>query len=57
MHRRRIVRSKRRGVGTLDYVLVLGVAFPCAGVCLYLGSQIIRLVYEMQYVLIEWPFL
>jgi len=41
----------------LDYVLVLGAIFPIAGVSIYLGSKIIKLVYEMTCVLVSWPFM
>lgn len=56
--RRVVSRSiSRRGSATLDYVLVLGAIFPIAGVSIYLGSRIIKLVYEMTCVLVSWPFM
>ena len=47
----------RRGAATLDYVLVLGAILPIAGVSIYLGGKIIKLVYEMTCVLVSWPFM
>jgi len=47
----------RRGAATLDYVLVLGAILPIAGVSIYLGGKIIKLVYEMTSVLVSWPFM
>jgi len=31
--------------------------FPIAGASLYLGSKLIRLVYEMLSILVGWPFM
>lgn len=47
----------RRGVASLDYVLVLGVVFPLAAFILWIGPRILRLAYEMVCVLVAWPFL
>lgn len=49
--------KKRRGVSTLDYVLVLGVILPMAAFLLRVGPQIINAAYEMVSVLVAWPFL
>jgi len=49
--------KSRRGVATLDYVLVLGVVLPLAGFVLWAGPRIMNLVYEMLSVLVSWPFL
>lgn len=51
-------RSLRRGaVGSLDYVLVLGVIFPLVAIVLPLAWRIIARVYEMLLVLVAWPFM
>ncbi|VAX38304.1 hypothetical protein MNBD_PLANCTO02-892 [hydrothermal vent metagenome] len=50
-------QGNRRGVATLDYVLVLGVIMPLAVIVIPLGIRIVKLVYEMTSVLITWPFL
>jgi len=49
--------DKRKGAATLDYILVLGAILPIAGVSIYLGGKIIKLVYEMTCVLVSWPFM
>ncbi len=49
--------NKRRGVSTLDYVLVLGVILPLAAFILRIGPQIMNLAYEMISMLVSWPFL
>jgi hypothetical protein len=54
---RRCVTGWRRGVATLDYVLVLGVILPMAGFVLWIGPRMIRLAYEMICVLVSWPFM
>jgi len=53
----RIKLRRRKGVATLDYVLVLGVILPLAAFLLRVGPKIIRLVYEMVCVLVSWPFM
>jgi len=50
-------RDVRRGVSSLDYVLVLGVILPLAAFILGVAPRIIRLVYEMICVLTGWPFI
>ena len=47
----------RCGAATLDFVLVLGMLLPIAGLCVYLGGTIIKLAYEMICVLVSWPFM
>jgi len=47
----------RRGIGSVDYVLILGVILPAVAFCLWAGPRIIRLVYEMASVLVGWPFM
>ncbi|MEZ6066600.1 MAG: hypothetical protein R3B90_13035 [Planctomycetaceae bacterium] len=47
----------RRGVGTLDYVLALGVVLPLLVVILPQGRRMMVLVYEMATTLVAWPFM
>lgn len=49
--------AKRRGIGSVDYVLILGVVLPAVAFALWAGPRIIRLVYEMACVLVGWPFM
>lgn len=53
----KVKESNRRGIATLDYILVLGVVMPLAIIVIPLGIRAIQLVYEMTSVLITWPFL
>jgi hypothetical protein len=57
MRRPKSIRTKRRGLATLDYVLLLGVIFPLAAFIFRVGPQIIRLTYEMVCALVSWPFM
>jgi hypothetical protein len=50
-------RRDRRGVASLDYMLVIAVVLPIAGFIMWRGSRMMNLVYEMTAVLISWPFL
>ncbi len=50
-------RDRRGAVATLDYVLLLGVILPAAAFSMWAGPRIIRLTYDMVYVLLVWPFL
>jgi hypothetical protein len=50
-------KSGRKGVTSLDYVLVLGVVLPLASFILWIGPRIIRSAYEMVCVLVSWPFM
>jgi len=47
----------RRGVASLDYILVGGVVLPMAAFVLWIGPRIIQQVYDMIAVQIGWPFL
>lgn len=49
--------GSRSGVGTLDYVLVLGIILPLAAIVIPVGKRIIELIYEYLCVSISWPFL
>ncbi len=53
--RRRV--GSRRGVATLDYVLLLAIILPMATFALWASPQMMNLVYEMTCVLISWPFM
>ncbi len=56
--RREYGPADRRGAAaTLDYVLVMWVIFPAAAFSMWAGPRIIRLAYEMAYVLLVWPFM
>ncbi|NMC21569.1 MAG: hypothetical protein GYA33_14260 [Thermogutta sp.] len=56
--RREYTAGDRRGAAaTLDYVLVMGVILPAAAFSMWAGPRIIRLAYEMVYVLLVWPFM
>jgi hypothetical protein len=48
--------ARRRGVASLDYVLVLGVVLPLVVFIMYAGPRMMRLAYEMLCVLVSWPF-
>ena len=48
--------SARRGVATLDYVLVLGIVLPMATLLMWVGPRMMRLVYELTTVVLGWPF-
>jgi hypothetical protein len=48
---------RRAGIGSVDYVLVLGVVFPLAAFIFWAGPRIMRLAYEMVCVLVSWPFM
>lgn len=48
---------KRRGVSTMDYVLVLAVIFPLAAALMTIVPRIIRLVYEMTIVQLGSPLM
>jgi hypothetical protein len=59
--RQRVVQRKRRlrrrGLASLDYVLILGVILPMVAFIIVHGRQIMRLVYEFLCVMVAWPFL
>lgn len=50
-------QDRRGAAATLDYVLVMGVILPAAAFSMWAGPRIIRLAYEMVYVLVVWPFM
>ena len=47
----------RRGVSTLDYILVLGIVLPLLAVIGPQGGGAMQWVYEMTATLVGWPFL
>lgn len=49
--------QRRRGISTLDYVLVIAVALPMITFIISRGMRMIQLAYEMICVLIAWPFM
>ena len=49
--------GQRRGLATLDYVLILGVVLPMAAFILRIGPRIMRLAYDMVCGLVSWPFM
>jgi len=49
--------ANRRGAGTLEFVLVLGVVLPLVGIAYPATRRMLQLVYEMTCTLISWPFL
>ena len=53
----RTKRVRRRGLATLDYVLLLGVILPLAAFLFRVGPLIIRLAYEMVCAIVSWPFM
>lgn len=57
IHARRGVGSRRAGVASLDYVLVLGVILPMVVFVMWAGPRIMRLAYDMVCVLVSWPFM
>jgi hypothetical protein len=48
---------RRRGLSSLDYVLILAVTLPTIAFFLTKGKLGILLVYEMLCVLVSWPFM
>ena len=56
-HRPRRKSGRRRGLASLDYVLILAVILPMVALTMWMGPRIMRLVYEMVCVLISWPFM
>ena len=62
MGRSRLARPKRgakrrRGLSSLDYVLILGVVLPLVVLIMRIGPRIMRLVYDMVCLLVSWPFM
>lgn len=54
---RQVIKHRRRGVSSLDYMLVLGIILPLAAFVIPNGKRMIQLVYEMMAVLVSWPFM
>ena len=50
-------QASRKGIASLDYILVGGVVLPMAAFVLWIGPRIIQQVYDMIAVQIGWPFL
>jgi hypothetical protein len=46
----------RKGVATLDYILVLGVVLPMVALIMWAAPRAMRLVYELTAVVVSWPF-
>ena len=57
LQQKRRLRRRRRGLASLDYVLILGVILPMVTFIIVNGRQIMRLVYEFLCVMVAWPFL
>ena len=49
--------SRRAGLASLDYVLLLGVILPMVGFILVFAPKLMQLVYEMVCTLVSWPFM
>jgi hypothetical protein len=54
---RQVVKHRRSGLSSLDYMLVLGIILPLAAFVIPNGKRMIQLVYEMMTVLVSWPFM
>jgi hypothetical protein len=50
------LHSGRSGAAAVDQVLLLAAMFSLGGVALWLGSQLIDLVYEYVVAWVGWPF-
>jgi len=44
-------------MGTLDYILTIGVVLPLVAFLLWVGPRILNLVNQMTTVLVSWPFM
>ncbi len=55
--KRRRRGSRRAGLASLDYVLILGVILPMLGFIVWIGRAAIAVVYQMACVLVSWPFM
>lgn len=49
--------KRRRGVATLDYVLVLGVILPLATFVLWVAPRMMQLVYEVLCLFMASPWM
>jgi len=52
---RKPLRRKRRGVTTIDYILILGLVIPLVAFMFGIVPRMIRLVYEMTIVVVNSP--
>jgi len=58
MRGRRVRRTAhRRGSGSIDYVLILGVILPLVAMSIVASREILGRVYELLCVLVSWPFM
>ena len=51
-----LCKRRRKGVSTLDYVLILAVILPMVAFVLRVGPRLMNFVYEMTAVFVSWPF-
>ena len=49
--------NRRRGVSSLDYVLILATMLPIVAFIITRGKKMMALVWEMLCVQVSWPFL
>ena len=56
-HRTRRESARRKGLASLDYVLIIGILLPLLAFIMSIGPQITQLVFEMVCVLVAWPFM
>lgn len=49
-------RRNRRGISSLDYILLSCVVLPLVAMVMYYGRWIMQYAYEMMSILIAWPF-
>jgi hypothetical protein len=56
-HRKKHTTKLRRGVGSIEYILILGMVLPLLVFLMMGGRTIMRYVYEMTCVLVSWPFI
>jgi hypothetical protein len=54
---RPLQRCRRRGAGSIDYVLTLAVLFTMSGFIVASGRRIMQLVYELTGFFLAWPFM
>ncbi len=47
----------RRGVASIDYVLILGIVLPLILFIFRVAPRMMQLAYEMVCALIDWPFM
>ncbi len=56
-NRTRLHLGCRAGAAAVDYVLILAVVLPMVALLMWVGPQMIRLVYDMTCLLVSWPFM